>query len=491
MSGSAAQPSLAQMVNPAVSSRVSLALAQAIRVNRSERYDSANAFKTALLQGGGVSEPTNRVPLEPTSRIPRVEQLVVEAPRPRVSTAPPKQRRGWCMLAALGIGAVAVLSLAAGGIFYAFFWKPTPAAPNVVQITPLPTKEKTAEATKALPTKVPPTNQVSTITPIPTPVPSITASGPTEALIEFPSGKLAFVSDLQQNNTDRIYVIEFTGGSYTQSSLQAKLPVSAPNSVLNDGDYTLAWWPDWCENNQAIYFEGQKLDGKQVTAQTVYSVHLESGGNATPLSLPMDNGNKLGVPRCSNMGKSILYSMYNTVTSKWEMYRYDFSSAAKTQIGAQFRFAGYSSWFLDDSWVVYMALGDDGQFHLFNMAWATNQTRQVAQPADLNVAKYPSVSRNGEVAYACSKGKGSNHLCITDRSGNAHVEIKNLVADNSRPLMQIPEISPSWSPDGNWIAYSSNKNGNWDIYLYSPSLKIEFNLTASLPSNEFEPSWSK
>jgi dipeptidyl aminopeptidase/acylaminoacyl peptidase len=52
--------------------------------------------------------------------------------------------------------------------------------------------------------------------------------------------------------------------------------------------------------------------------------------------------------------------------------------------------------------------------------------------------------------------------------------------------------SPAWSPDGKWIAYMSDKNGNelWDIFLVSPQSGEVTNLTATPDSAEEAPAWS-
>ena len=49
-----------------------------------------------------------------------------------------------------------------------------------------------------------------------------------------------------------------------------------------------------------------------------------------------------------------------------------------------------------------------------------------------------------------------------------------------------------WSPDGTWIAYISDHDGDeqWDIFLVSPKTGDVVNLTTSPDSAEVEPAWS-
>ena len=54
------------------------------------------------------------------------------------------------------------------------------------------------------------------------------------------------------------------------------------------------------------------------------------------------------------------------------------------------------------------------------------------------------------------------------------------------------QISPAWSPDGNWIAYASDDDGNeqWDIFLVSPKSGEVVNLTTTKEISEESPVWS-
>ena len=50
------------------------------------------------------------------------------------------------------------------------------------------------------------------------------------------------------------------------------------------------------------------------------------------------------------------------------------------------------------------------------------------------------------------------------------------------------EHGPCWSPDGKWIAYYSNRDGSWDIFLISADGTRKTNLTMS-PAIEMGPAW--
>ena len=74
--------------------------------------------------------------------------------------------------------------------------------------------------------------------------------------------------------------------------------------------------------------------------------------------------------------------------------------------------------------------------------------------------------------YLCSD---QSHLCIQDRSSSSPKPIYAIVqielAGESVPATEM------WSEDGQWIYFSSAKNGDWVIYRIHPDGMDQQNLT--------------
>lgn len=66
-----------------------------------------------------------------------------------------------------------------------------------------------------------------------------------------------------------------------------------------------------------------------------------------------------------------------------------------------------------------------------------------------------------------------------------------LPADRSEPalLNRVTEAYPAWSPDGEWIAFMSTADGDFDVYVVAPALGERRQLTDA-PDRDGTPAWS-
>ncbi len=79
---------------------------------------------------------------------------------------------------------------------------------------------------------------------------------------------------------------------------------------------------------------------------------------------------------------------------------------------------------------------------------------------------------------------------MSDRDGNW--EIYRMRADGSQVtrLTDNPaeDGHPSWSPDGNWITFHSTRDGNWETYRMRADGSQVTRLTDN-PAEDWGPSW--
>ena len=97
------------------------------------------------------------------------------------------------------------------------------------------------------------------------------------------------------------------------------------------------------------------------------------------------------------------------------------------------------------------------------------------EPAFLNRPNY-----DGRIVFS-SNARGNNYnLYVADAGGGDLHEITHEPGD---------EINPSISPDGNFVAYAQNNEGDWNITVMEIDTEHRWNLTHS-PHNATNPDWS-
>jgi Tol biopolymer transport system component len=86
---------------------------------------------------------------------------------------------------------------------------------------------------------------------------------------------------------------------------------------------------------------------------------------------------------------------------------------------------------------------------------------------------------------------GSTIAFSTDRDGNGEIYLMNADGTNLRRLTNHPaaDRSPSWSPDGTRIVFVTERDGNGEIYVMSADGSNQLNLT-NTPFWEGTPAWS-
>jgi Tol biopolymer transport system component len=83
--------------------------------------------------------------------------------------------------------------------------------------------------------------------------------------------------------------------------------------------------------------------------------------------------------------------------------------------------------------------------------------------------------------YGASATRGLGQVCIVNVDGTG---LKVVVAEPPGY-----DVEPAWSPDGEWIAFRSIREGNHEIYIVRPDGTSETNLT-NHPATDLEPDWS-
>lgn len=133
------------------------------------------------------------------------------------------------------------------------------------------------------------------------------------------------------------------------------------------------------------------------------------------------------------------------------------------------------------------------------LSWSPDSKYMVTSPhakPELQFYRVPGgpTGTDSEAGYAASWSPDGTKIAIVRSDGvylyDWNEDLGNEV-DLGLPSPQEPYYSsaPSWSPDGMRIAFSSDYDGDWDIYVVDRDGNNLVNLTNS-PEDEFNPVWS-
>jgi Tol biopolymer transport system component len=142
------------------------------------------------------------------------------------------------------------------------------------------------------------------------------------------------------------------------------------------------------------------------------------------------------------------------------------------------------SWSPDGKQIAFVSWRDTNlttgtaQLYVMNPS-GTNQTRLTF---DVNNYRGPSWSPDGR-QIAFWGGPGRSQIYVINANGT---NMRPLTTDN---LMPYENIHSAWSPDGSRIAFSSNRDGDYDIYVMNSDGSNVHRVMDST-GDDFSPAWS-
>ena len=456
-------------LNPKLSPAVDRAILKAMSLSPSDRFASVKDFLLALKGEIPMSEtspdtvtPASREPLTVIRRTPEQPTLEKIPGEPFAGAEPqtPGRFRPTAPLLA-GIGAVLCLlatGIAVGG--YALSGglpsvglKNSPMAVISISSTASPTQMPSPTAASKTNT---PTAEVQQPTAEPvkaTPEPTAVGGG----------SLLAFVS----NRNGQRYQI------YTYNLLTREIR-QLTSDAANKG--RVAWSPDGLK----IFYESAGADGKK----DIFVMNADGTGSVNLTNTPGDDVYPAVSPKT---GQVAFVSSRNSWMQIWWMQPDGSNPINVSAMHTNKPFNMPQEW--DPAWApdgstMYFILNVTGAARVYR--WDSRQTSSDPVVVTMMAGDYieadPAVSPNGDfLAYTRIIDNGSE-LCVVTTDLSKRAPCTSPLTD------RLANSDPDWSPDGQWIAYMTQRGGNFDIYLMMITGGGKNNLTDD-PANDKYPAW--
>jgi serine/threonine protein kinase len=445
---------------PEISPRLAAVIEKALEVTSSNRYQSAEEFRQALLN---LSEPES---------LNEKESVVLETRAPVQPPATPTTPRKVSWLGQL-IGTFLVLLVIIGGsvwlnplyrnLLLAQFFPvqntPAPVASSMPSATGLPSISPAASVAPQSSTSTP------TETLVPVPLATETALSPVETpvLQATPpgggTGEIAFASI--SDNVAQIFIVNSDGTNIRKLTRD-----------LN-GACNFDWSPD---GRQIVFVSPCTERTSQYPNSALYVLEIETGAVSMLFSTPTGDFE----PAWSPDGAKIAFTSMRD--GSMQIYVFDRSNSTITRLttpGNNIQ-SRYPAWSPDGTQIAYTVLRL-GMLQIWTMDADGGNQQQLTRPGGSISDYLPAWSPDGK------------YLLFSETNENLTAPsalMRFVLGDGKARIVpvQLPVVDADFSPDGQWIAYETSDTGSQSIFIYSFSGASPQRL-APAGTTAFDPVW--
>ncbi|MBI3670404.1 MAG: PD40 domain-containing protein [Acidobacteria bacterium] len=327
-----------------------------------------------------------------------------------------------------------------------------------------------------------------------------------------PDGKWIAFTGEYDGNAD-VYVIPTEGGEPRRLTFHP------------GNDFVLGWTPD----SKKILFRSARASAPPAYTR-LFLISLDGG---VPELLPVP---RASLTSFSPDGQKVALTPTSQEFRTWKRYRggwspaigiYDLKKNTYEQLPKTSGMDMFPMWHGN---AIYFISDRDGAMNLYRYDLGNKQTKKLSSYKEYDV-KWPSlgpdaiVYENGGLLYSLDlSSEKVTHISVTVNSDDiearpeiktvaerirtfnlspsgvravfeARGEIFTLPVEHGSPrnLTQTPsvhELNPVWSPDGKWIAYLSDRTGEYEIYLRPQKGGDEVRVTSDGSVYRYGPLWA-
>ena len=341
-----------------------------------------------------------------------------------------------------------------------------------------------------------------------------------------PDGKHIAFTGQYDGNTE-VFVIPSAGGEPKRLTYTATLKRDDLGDRMGPNNIVIGWTPD----SKNILFRTRRYTFNDFTGQLM-TVSLD-GGEA--VDIPLKNG---GFASYSPDAKQLAYNSIFREFRTWKRYEggmaddiriFDFDTKESKKISHNIGQDIIPMWGADGTKIYYISDGDK-VMNLYVYDLSDKTTRQLTSYKDYDI-KFPAIGGD-QIVYeqggyihqfdtktetvekvsiqiendqnwarpewknvsrqinATSLSPNGERVIISARGDIFSLPSKEGITYNLTHSSDANDRLPQWSPDGKWIAYVSDKNGEFNIWLRDAFTGKEKMLTKDIKTYIFNFKWA-
>lgn len=341
-----------------------------------------------------------------------------------------------------------------------------------------------------------------------------------------PDGKYIAFTAQYDGNTE-VFVMPAEGGQPQRLTYTATLGRDDLGDRMGPNNIVMGWTPD----SKNILFRSRQYTFNDFTGQ-LFTVPVE-GGDVT--EIPLKNG---GFASYSPDGKKLAYNYVFREFRTWKRYQggmaddiriFDFDTKKSEKITDNIRQDIIPMWSADGNEIYYIS-DRDNVMNLYVYTINDKNTKQLTFSKDYDI-KFPSIG-NDQIVYeqggyiykfdtrnkqatkvnieidndqlysrpqlkdvsdqlrSIDISPNGERVLLTARGDLFSVPAKEGITYNLTNSSDANDFAATWSPDGQKIAYISDKNGEFNIWIRDVFTGKEQDLTKNLKTYIFDILWS-
>lgn len=459
--------------NPSLPNHVCNAIDRALQVKPEERFGTITDFINALCDTHPLPEPAP------------YQKTVIAASRPAVPPPPPQftppaaiemdsRNRKSPIGLLISLFAVAVVGI--GGFFILKnmgVFGSSPAQTSVPPVVPTDTvavsiteEPPPATATPTVETTTP--SLTETFTQTEAPLPAFTLAGT--------GGKVAFISNRQADGYFQVWMMDVIRDE--DGTLRGINPVQV---TFNEGDKSKpSFSPDGTKLIYSGFNSGRSSNGIPLK-DDIWLLDL-SQPNPQPVDISL-RANNDWYAAWSPDGEKIAFTSYYREDKTPQLFLMNSDGSNQTRLSDQWA-ESYATWTPNGEFLLFVqsisgvdALYMRDKFSLFDESRYFDRSTVEGR---LGLVSEPNISLDGTL------------IAYTRTTGNKHNIYIAPYAERGGGVTQLTDSSSDtasyWSPDGSMLLFTSERDGNGEIYVIDIARNEVFNLT-DYPSQERDSAW--